>query len=63
MKTIRITKATLIENGKPVASRNTNIVCHSEKMEETRERIKSEMVADMTKDVELDLQYQEIMED
>lgn len=59
MNTIRITKATLIEDDRPVYSKEMDVCCDRSQLEEMRSTIKAELVRELTKEVEVYLQYKD----
>ena len=59
MGTIRITRAVLVEDGKPVYGKPVNRTCTREELEATRESLKAELAGEFWERLEVDLQYTE----
>ena len=57
---IKVTKATLIEDDRPVYSKEMDVCCDRSQLEEVRSTVKAELVRELTKEVEVYLQYQEV---
>lgn len=59
---IKVTRATLIEDGGPVCSKAVEVCCDSEQLEDVRSTLKAELVQEMAKGTAIDLQYREVRE-
>ena len=57
---IKVTKATLIEDDRPAYSKGMDVCCDRSQLEEVRSTVKAELVRELTKEVEVYLQYQEV---
>lgn len=57
-----MTRATLIEDGKPVYSKAVEVYCDRSQLEDVRGTLKAELVQDMAKETAIDLQYREVRE-
>lgn len=60
---IKVTRATLIEDGKPVYSKELEVYCERCQLEAVRSTLKAELVREMSKESAVDLQYREVSED
>lgn len=59
---IKVTRATLIEDGRPVYSKAVEVYCDRGQLEDVRGTLKAELVQDMAKETAIDLQYREVRE-
>lgn len=57
-----MTRATLIEDGKPVYSKEVDMYCDRCQLEAVRSTLKAELVREMSKESAVDLQYREVSE-
>ena len=60
MGIIRITRAVLVEDGKPVYGKPVNRTCTREGLEAMREELKAELAGKYLARLEVDLQYIEL---
>lgn len=57
-----MTRATLIEDEKPVYSKELEVYCERCQLEAVRSTLKAELVCEMSKESAVDLQYREVSE-
>lgn len=56
----KITKATIVKNGKPVMSFDMDKDVRADRLEDCRRRIKSRYVKAVLAEIQVDLQYKEV---
>lgn len=57
---IKVTRATLVEDGRPVYSKALQLECDNSQLEDVRGTLKAELTREMTCNVTVDLQYKEL---